>query len=95
MDGLAAPINHVASIVAFNATMHVHGTSFTRLSTVATCRPLTQLTPGGKHVHVHPSDPVFIWYILTAITLVVFGGIFSGLTLGLMGLDTVHMLAQL
>jgi metal transporter CNNM len=45
----------------------------------------------NKHVHVTPSDPRFVWYILTAITLVLLGGIFSGLTLGLMGLDTINL----
>ncbi|KLT41909.1 DUF21-domain-containing protein [Cutaneotrichosporon oleaginosum] len=44
-----------------------------------------------KHVHVTPSDPRFVWYILTAVALVLLGGIFSGLTLGLMGLDTINL----
>lgn len=32
---------------------------------------------------------MFVWYIVAAVALVLFGGVFSGLTLGLMGLDTV------
>jgi hypothetical protein len=47
------------------------------------------LTPGDKHVHVTPSDPRFGWYIAVIVGLVLLGGVFSGLTLGLMGLDSV------
>lgn len=32
---------------------------------------------------------MFKWYIILSVVLVLLGGIFSGLTLGLMGLDTV------
>ena len=41
------------------------------------------------HVHVPPDDPLFGWYIVMIIALVLLGGLFSGLTLGLMGLDSV------
>ncbi|ORX34416.1 hypothetical protein BD324DRAFT_635793 [Kockovaella imperatae] len=44
-----------------------------------------------KHVHVSPEDPRFLWYILVIVVLVLLGGVFSGLTLGLMGLDTVNL----
>jgi hypothetical protein len=43
----------------------------------------------GEHVHVSPDSPLFAWYIVIVILLVLSGGVFSGLTLGLMGLDTV------
>ncbi|BEI83717.1 hypothetical protein CcaverHIS002_0403210 [Cutaneotrichosporon cavernicola] len=58
---------------------------------VITCAALNGTLSATKHVHVNPSDPRFVWYILTAITLVALGGIFSGLTLGLMGLDTINL----
>ncbi|GMK58942.1 hypothetical protein CspeluHIS016_0603840 [Cutaneotrichosporon spelunceum] len=51
----------------------------------------TALSSTGKHVHVDPSDPRFMWYILIAVALVLLGGIFSGLTLGLMALDTINL----
>ena len=44
---------------------------------------------GVKHVHVSPSSPFFAWYIVIIVLLVLLGGLFSGLTLGLMGLDFV------
>jgi hypothetical protein len=81
MDGPAAPLAIMRA--ALNGTIS------------GACHLIAQptfshpLTPANKHVHVTPSDPRFVWYILTAITLVLLGGIFSGLTLGLMGLDTV------
>jgi len=36
---------------------------------------------------------LFWWYIALIAALVLLGGVFSGLTLGLMGLDTVSMVA--
>ncbi|ORY27814.1 hypothetical protein BCR39DRAFT_537401, partial [Naematelia encephala] len=45
----------------------------------------------GKHVHVTPSDPLFGYYVVFIILLVLLGGAFSGLTLGLMGLDSVNL----
>jgi metal transporter CNNM len=44
----------------------------------------------GPHVHVDPSSPWFWWYIVIIIAFVLLGGLFSGLTLGLMGLDSVR-----
>lgn len=44
------------------------------------------------HVHVDPTSPLFMWYIAIVIGLVLLGGLFSGLTLGLMGLDSVSRL---
>lgn len=41
------------------------------------------------HVHVGVGTPLFWWYIAFIIALVLLGGVFSGLTLGLMGLDPV------
>ncbi|WWC67714.1 uncharacterized protein I206_101626 [Kwoniella pini CBS 10737] len=43
------------------------------------------------HIHVDPNSNLFLFYILIIIGLVLLGGIFSGLTLGLMGLDTVNL----
>ncbi|WVQ97880.1 hypothetical protein IAU59_004996 [Kwoniella sp. CBS 9459] len=43
------------------------------------------------HVHVDPNSTLFLWYILAIVALVLLGGVFSGLTLGLMGLDTVNL----
>ncbi|WWC59240.1 uncharacterized protein I303_101790 [Kwoniella dejecticola CBS 10117] len=43
------------------------------------------------HVHVDPHSSLFLWYILIIVGLVLLGGVFSGLTLGLMGLDTVNL----
>ena len=43
----------------------------------------------ASHVHVPPTDIRFGWYIGTIVVLVLLGGVFSGLTLGLMGLDSV------
>ncbi|WRT64991.1 uncharacterized protein IL334_001932 [Kwoniella shivajii] len=43
------------------------------------------------HVHVDPNSTLFLWYIVIIIGLVLLGGVFSGLTLGLMGLDTVNL----
>ncbi|GFZ49221.1 Uncharacterized protein JCM24511_06971 [Saitozyma sp. JCM 24511] len=40
------------------------------------------------HVHVDPTSALFMWYIAIVIGLVLLGGLFSGLTLGLMGLDS-------
>lgn len=45
----------------------------------------------SKHVHVQPDNPNFKYYILLSVVLVLLGGVFSGLTLGLMGLDTVRL----
>ncbi|WVQ84079.1 hypothetical protein IAT38_006224 [Cryptococcus sp. DSM 104549] len=44
-----------------------------------------------KHVHVPTTSPLFWWYIFAILFLVLLGGVFSGLTLGLMGLDTVNL----
>ncbi|WVQ76817.1 hypothetical protein IAR50_006491 [Cryptococcus sp. DSM 104548] len=44
-----------------------------------------------KHVHVPLNSPLFFWYIVAIMALVLLGGVFSGLTLGLMGLDTVNL----
>ena len=41
------------------------------------------------HVHVGFGTTLFWWYIVLILVLVLLGGVFSGLTLGLMGLDTV------
>lgn len=41
------------------------------------------------HVHVGFGTTLFWWYIAFIMALVLLGGVFSGLTLGLMGLDTV------
>lgn len=41
------------------------------------------------HVHVGFGTTLFWWYIALIFALVLLGGVFSGLTLGLMGLDTV------
>ncbi|WVW78683.1 hypothetical protein I302_100643 [Kwoniella bestiolae CBS 10118] len=43
------------------------------------------------HVHVDPHSTLFLWYIFIIVGLVLLGGVFSGLTLGLMGLDTVNL----
>ncbi|RSH84636.1 uncharacterized protein EHS24_006160 [Apiotrichum porosum] len=45
----------------------------------------------NKHVHVGPDSDMFKWYIILSVVLVLLGGIFSGLTLGLMGLDTINL----
>ena len=42
-------------------------------------------------MHVSPDDPQFAWYVVIIIVLVLLGGVYSGLTLGLMGLDTVKL----
>ncbi|KAK1926456.1 hypothetical protein DB88DRAFT_481900 [Papiliotrema laurentii] len=56
---------------------------------------LVEAMAGSKssknHVHVSPSDPLFGWYITVIVALVLLGGVFSGLTLGLMGLDSVNL----
>ena len=49
---------------------------------------------GKHHVHVPPDDPLFGWYIALVVLLVLLGGVFSGLTLGLMGLDSVRVLCS-
>ncbi|WWC87121.1 uncharacterized protein L201_002007 [Kwoniella dendrophila CBS 6074] len=57
-------------------------------------RNLTQIHPPVQtepHVHVDPDSTLFLWYIFIIICLVLLGGVFSGLTLGLMGLDTVNL----
>lgn len=89
MDGPAAPLAIMRA--ALNGTLSgmtprwIHRPS---------CSSLTAAT-SKHHVHVTPTDPRFVWYVLTAVTFVLFGGIFSGLTLGLMGLDTVRPSAAL
>ncbi|KAK0199503.1 hypothetical protein DFS33DRAFT_1367490 [Desarmillaria ectypa] len=46
----------------------------------------------GKHVHgVEPGSPEFWWKIIISSMLVLLGGVFAGLTLGLMGLDELHL----
>ncbi|KAK0244969.1 hypothetical protein EDD85DRAFT_1113 [Armillaria nabsnona] len=46
----------------------------------------------GKHTHgVEPGSPEFWWKIITSSILVLLGGVFAGLTLGLMGLDELHL----
>ncbi|KAK0448437.1 uncharacterized protein EV420DRAFT_1566762 [Desarmillaria tabescens] len=46
----------------------------------------------GKHVHgVEPGSPEFWWKIIISSILVLLGGVFAGLTLGLMGLDELHL----
>nr|XP_031857385.1 uncharacterized protein CI109_007207 [Kwoniella shandongensis]KAA5524457.1 hypothetical protein CI109_007207 [Kwoniella shandongensis] len=45
----------------------------------------------SKHVHVPVDSPLFGWYLVVIFGLVLLGGVFSGLTLGLMGLDTVNL----
>ena len=60
--------------------------------TESLCHALMLVSVSGKHVHVSPESPLFAWYIVIIIVLVLLGGIYSGLTLGLMGLDTVRLL---
>jgi len=36
-------------------------------------------------------SPAFWWHIVISVFLVLLGGVFSGLTLGLMGLDGLHL----
>lgn len=43
------------------------------------------------HVHVGFGTTLFWWYIALIVGLVLLGGVFSGLTLGLMGLDPVSL----
>ncbi|PSS37385.1 hypothetical protein PHLCEN_2v769 [Hermanssonia centrifuga] len=38
-----------------------------------------------------PDTPDFWWHIVLSIGLVLAGGVFAGLTLGLMGLDELHL----
>ncbi|KAG7439957.1 DUF21-domain-containing protein [Guyanagaster necrorhizus] len=46
----------------------------------------------SKHVHgVEPGSPEFWWKIIISSILVLMGGVFAGLTLGLMGLDELHL----
>lgn len=46
----------------------------------------------GKHTHgVEPGSPEFWWKIIISSILVLLGGVFAGLTLGLMGLDELHL----
>ncbi|KAL1409912.1 cell agglutination protein Mam3 [Vanrija albida] len=44
-----------------------------------------------KHVHIEPDHPSFPIFIGATIVLILLGGIFSGLTLGLMGLDAINL----
>ncbi|KAK8846786.1 hypothetical protein IAR55_005874 [Kwoniella newhampshirensis] len=55
------------------------------------CIVLSRPAETTKHVHVPIDSPLFGWYILAILGLVLLGGVFSGLTLGLMGLDTVNL----
>ncbi|KAK4687870.1 metal transporter CNNM, partial [Tremellales sp. Uapishka_1] len=52
---------------------------------------LTTAAKASQHVHVRPQDPQFAWFLLVIVVLVLFGGVFAGLTLGLMGLDNVNL----
>ncbi|WWD00346.1 hypothetical protein V866_007258 [Kwoniella sp. B9012] len=63
-------------------------TSSHHLKNVTFNHPPVQTEP---HVHVDPHSSLFLWYILIIVGLVLLGGVFSGLTLGLMGLDTVNL----
>ncbi|KAK6903962.1 hypothetical protein I203_107473 [Kwoniella mangroviensis CBS 8507] len=63
-------------------------TSSHHLKNVTFNHPPVQTEP---HVHVDPHSTLFLWYILIIVGLVLLGGVFSGLTLGLMGLDTVNL----
>ncbi|WVQ69021.1 uncharacterized protein L199_007233 [Kwoniella botswanensis] len=63
-------------------------TSSHHLKNVTFNHPPVQTEP---HVHVDPHSNLFLWYILIIVGLVLLGGVFSGLTLGLMGLDTVNL----
>ncbi|WWD07906.1 hypothetical protein V865_006013 [Kwoniella europaea PYCC6329] len=63
-------------------------TSSHHLKNVTCNHPPVQTEP---HVHVDPHSTLFLWYILIIVGLVLLGGVFSGLTLGLMGLDTVNL----
>ena len=45
----------------------------------------------GKHAHVAPDDEQFVLYATGAALLVLFAGLASGLTLGLMSLDSTQL----
>ncbi|WVR04473.1 hypothetical protein IAU60_001476 [Kwoniella sp. DSM 27419] len=62
--------------------------SLARANVTKTGSPPVQSEP---HVHVDPHSSLFVWYVLAIVGLVLLGGVFSGLTLGLMGLDTVNL----
>ncbi|KAH3901082.1 Mam3p SCDLUD_002557 [Saccharomycodes ludwigii] len=49
------------------------------------------ITDGGSEVHHVPTEEQFITYVVISITLVLLGGVFAGLTLGLMGQDEVYL----
>ncbi|KAK0197741.1 hypothetical protein F5146DRAFT_1108624 [Armillaria mellea] len=54
--------------------------------------PAATIQKLGKHTHgVEPGSPEFWWKIITSSILVLLGGAFAGLTLGLMGLDELHL----
>ncbi|KAI0785929.1 hypothetical protein C8Q75DRAFT_722099 [Abortiporus biennis] len=53
--------------------------------------PLILDAPKKHHQGEPPGSPAFWWKILFSMGLVLAGGVFAGLTLGLMGLDELHL----
>lgn len=54
--------------------------------------PSHSLPPANtNHEHAELGSPVFWWKMLVSFFLILLGGIFAGLTLGLMGLDELHL----
>ncbi|KAH8101433.1 hypothetical protein BXZ70DRAFT_891863 [Cristinia sonorae] len=58
---------------------------------IAQGSPLTNVVPYG-HEHGEETGSTAFWYkLLLSVVLVLAGGVFAGLTLGLMGLDELHL----
>ncbi|KAF8588519.1 DUF21-domain-containing protein [Ramaria rubella] len=59
--------------------------------THASPAPPHQSTTPSSHEHTEIGSPTFWWKLGISLCLILSGGVFAGLTLGLMGLDELHL----
>ncbi|KAF9561518.1 DUF21-domain-containing protein [Agrocybe pediades] len=71
--------------------MKLHAPALIFLIRAATASPFFKTTPPDESEPAEPGSSEFWWKLVISVGLVLAGGVFAGLTLGLMGLDELHL----